>query len=319
VTATGQSNNGIAGHFIAESSMVQRQITRALLITGTVCLLLPAATAAAQHRRGGGGGGGGGDGDGRPSVRVDVEVGTDEWYRGTYRGTVPADERAPGCVGYVPEEPNFILSLNTERWVRISVEARDDGDPVLLIGSRSGPVCNNDATRTTRNPEIVTHLEAGVYRVFVGAMEEGAEGRFDIHIADLARTEMTEIRDNERVSLVGMSGGRFDASDLGPGCIGAISGSPNHTVLVPVSRGLAITATSSSDLTLVVIAQDGAHCNDDGYLTLDPELVEWFPEGPLYIYVGSHNPRVNAYYTLTVTPSEPVSAFSDRTRPAAGR
>ena len=102
--------------------------------------------------------------------------------------------------------------------------------------------------------------------------------------------------------------GGYDAVELGDGCVGAIPANPNHTVLVSEPQFLAISAEAASDLTLVVVAENGVRCNDDAHRTLNPQVYDWFPEGPLRVYVGSHNSTVNAYYTLRIEPTEPGSA-----------
>ena len=282
-----------ADYFNLEISMVLRLMTRALVLASVFFLLSPIASAQRQHSS---------------ERQIEVQVGADDWFRGTYQGTVPAEDLAPGCVGHVPDEPNFVLLLEGDRWVRLTVEPRDDADTTLLIRSHSGSICNNDASRYTQNPEIVTHLEAGRYRIFVGTVDADTEGRFDFHIEDLVNSDLPEISGDDRVNLLGVSGGAWDASELGGGCVGSIPTSPNHTVLVPESGFLAINVQSSSDLTLVVVAEDGVRCNDDGFKTLDPQVADWFPEGPLRIYVGSHNDSVTAYYSLTIESREPGSA-----------
>jgi hypothetical protein len=213
-------------------------------------------------------------------------------------------------LGYVPSEPHFVLELESERWLRISVEPEDeDVDTMLLMRGRTGPVCNDNASRHTFNPEIMTRLEPGRYRVFVGTAEEGVEGRFNLHVADLAESELPEVKVGDTLSMMGRSGGSFEATEIGESCVGAISSRPNHVILVSESQYLAISAVSASDLTLVVVGEDGVRCNDDGHRSLNPTVVDWFREGPISIYVGSHNPDVRAYYTLEVEPGQPGGFF----------
>jgi hypothetical protein len=55
-------------------------------------------------------------------------------------------------------------------------------------------------------------------------------------------------------------------------------------------------------LTLVLVSDSATWCNDDGSGTLNPIVFDHFSPGLLRVYIGSHNPRVNANYTLLVQP-----------------
>ena len=108
--------------------------------------------------------------------------------------------------------------------------------------------------------------------------------------------------DERMLSLFGVSGGAGSASTLGSGCIGAIAREPNHTLHLRRQSHLRVSARSQSDLTLVVQSGGATHCNDDAAGTLNPSIAAVFEPGRIQIYVGSHNARVEAPYSLTLTP-----------------
>ncbi len=97
----------------------------------------------------------------------------------------------------------------------------------------------------------------------------------------------------------GTSGGATDASTLGAGCVGFISGTPDHLFVASgVFSNLRILARSNADVTLVVQKPDGTYlCNDD-FETTNPLVEGNFPAGTYKIWIGSYEQGVNSRYTL---------------------
>lgn len=89
------------------------------------------------------------------------------------------------------------------------------------------------------------------------------------------------------------SGGPINsAQTLGGACRGFIANAPDFDLYFTAgsSLPLAISATSGSDITLVVHAPDGRwYCDDDSGDGLDPSLVFTNPQSGLYdIWVGTY-------------------------------
>jgi hypothetical protein len=233
--------------------------------------------------------------------RLLVTPETDYWIRGHTAPELRAHELAPGCAGFISTSPDLRLEVDSGLWVHLRVDSAGDSDLTLVLQSDGSSVCNDDADALTRDPEIVTYLGPGEYQVYVGVKEAGARSRFRLRVAEASERAFPVVRRNRSLRLQGISGGAFDASERHPSCVGAIAGRPNHVFRLEQPEVLHIGAESSSDLTLVVIGPDGAiYCNDDARQTLDPRVVEHFSEGLIRVYIGSHNPAVNAYYTLRV-------------------
>lgn len=237
------------------------------------------------------------------TITVSVREGTEESFRGTYGGGERADSIAEGCSGYIAEDPNFTLEVEFEGWVRISVESGANEDTTLVLEQNGVAVCNDDASTATLDPEILTYLEAGSYSVYVGSIAPNEHGRFRITFSDATQATYPVVTGDRDLTLYGVSGGVVDASARGPGCVGTIGQRPSHIIQVGEPLLLNINASSASDLTLVIIGNGDVWCNDDSVGTLNPRVVDWFSEGMLRIFVGSHNPRVEAMYSLNIVSS----------------
>lgn len=237
------------------------------------------------------------------TISVSVREGTEESFRGTYGGADRADSIADGCSGYIAEDPNFALEVEFEGWVRVSVESGANEDTTLVLEQNGVAICNDDASTATLDPEILTYLEAGTYSVYVGSIAPNEHGRFRITFADATEATYPVVTGDRDLTLYGVSGGLVDASNRGTGCVGTIGQRPSHIIQVGEPMLLDINASSNSDLTLVIIGSGDVWCNDDAVGTLNPRIVDWFSEGMLRIFVGSHNPRVEAMYSLNIMSS----------------
>ena len=236
------------------------------------------------------------------SSRVVIGEGDDLTRSGTWGGAASAGAMGSGCVGYVPNVPQYLVDVVQAGWVRISVEADGGADTTLVLRGNSDTLCNDDANDTTLDPEIATYLAVGEYGLYVGGFTVMEQGDFNLSIHHGGRDVAPEISGDRPLSFQGVSGGQADAAAHGPGCIGAISESPNHTFLLPRRTFLQFSASASSDLTIVVKSTGQTLCNDDGLGTLDPVVQGWFSEGLVQVFVGSHNPRISANYELSVQP-----------------
>jgi hypothetical protein len=112
-------------------------------------------------------------------------------------------------------------------------------------------------------------------------------------------------------SVNGTSGGDIQASTFAGGsCQGWVTRRPDHILqMQSASPGLRVTATSSSDTTLVIQTPGGQFlCNDDAN-GRNPAIVQGFPAGTYRIWIGSYARGENAQYTL---------AFTERGVPSSG-
>jgi hypothetical protein len=87
----------------------------------------------------------------------------------------------------------------------------------------------------------------------------------------------------------GISGGDTDASEAGPGCVGAVAAEPDHTLTVTSTVSLSVYVISpGTDTTLVILGTDGtAYCDDDSHGDLQPQVDAVLEPGTYYIHVGA--------------------------------
>lgn len=117
----------------------------------------------------------------------------------------------------------------------------------------------------------------------------------------------------------GVSGGQQEASSLGAGCQGYISGTPDHLLQLQTSFNmLRIMAASQRDTTLVVQTPQGSYlCNDDSDGHHPMVQAANLAQGTYRIWVGSYQAQDGAPYQLglselsAVTPSSLVQGNSN--------
>ena len=238
----------------------------------------------------------------QPGARVMLRAGATVEHSGTYEGEVPASTLVPGCPGFVSALPQLILEVEQAGWVQLAVESETGATPVLMIRSETDNICSDEATSGTGTLRLTGALRAGQYYIHVGARSIGESGEFTVRVRQRNRAQAGQALDDLGVSLLGTSGGDVSASTIEVGCLGTVSEAANHTLNLRRQSRLSIRATSQSDLTLIVQSGGETYCNDDARGTLDPGISGVFGPGPIDIYVGSHNPRVHAPYSLTVMP-----------------
>jgi hypothetical protein len=105
----------------------------------------------------------------------------------------------------------------------------------------------------------------------------------------------------------GVSGGTEPASRLGVAldgtpCVGNLSESPDHTLVVESTVEATLAVLSDADTTLVVQGPGGLYCNDD-FEGLNPGLRASLTPGTWSVYVGNFSLEEGPTpYTLTVLP-----------------
>lgn len=113
----------------------------------------------------------------------------------------------------------------------------------------------------------------------------------------------------------GRSGGGQNASGIDAACRGWITSTPDHLFVAQDHfQSLRLVASSSDDITLVVLRPDGQYmCNDDAE-GRNPMIGGSFPAGTYAVWVGSYQQGVVAPYRIgfselnSVTPSTLGSA-----------
>ncbi|MDI1429816.1 hypothetical protein [Polyangium sorediatum] len=86
-------------------------------------------------------------------------------------GAKPASELLEGCAGFVGEEANFEVQVDTERpSLRLRIESPPPSDAVLVVQLPDGSYrCNDDASpRDFQSQLDIENPALGTYRVWIG-------------------------------------------------------------------------------------------------------------------------------------------------------
>lgn len=225
----------------------------------------------------------------------------------TAGGRDSASSLHESCYGNLDAaNPNLVLELD-EAVAELSLYARSESDTALVVQAPDGDWhCNDDSHGL--DPAVTLYdLGPGEISVWVSLWGEGsAPASLNLRAgeplwqADSALTEVTESRNGvlsigpeagpEPFTLPLEAGGEAAAYDFSASCSGRIDPEAAD-IFVDVAAGvetLSLYATSTADLTLLVVRPDGSViCNDDSY-ELHPALLLTAPEPGRYaVWVGS--------------------------------
>ena len=233
-------------------------------------------------------------------------------------GTVDANaELGDACRGFVAEAPDYDVYYNAGEFpLYFNVSA--NSDTTLVVRGPDGLWYCDDDGGDGLNPQVVfTNPASGLYDVWVGTYSQSGDyPSAMLYVSEIGATDggvsntgdidwmldpsygSTTLNggftpDPFSVSL--SAGGSQDASSLGASCRGMIASAPDYNLTYNASSwSLFISASSSSDTTIVVNAPDGNwYCSDD-YSGLNPAVEFTNPESGLYnIWVGTYSDTSN--------------------------
>jgi hypothetical protein len=237
---------------------------------------------------------------------------------GTIDASVAVDST---CRGYVAEAPDYDVYYDSGTWpLYFSVTA--DRDTTLVLRAPDGQWYCDDDDGDGLNPQIVfDNPQSGLYDVWVGVYS----GSGEYPQATLAVSEIGATADNPGGTSSGGSGGSSnidwtggpsygevslntgftpdpyvvslaaggdeDASGVSSSCWGNVATNPDFNLnFTAGSLPLFISASSSTDTTILVNAPDGQwYCSDD-YAGLNPAVEFTYPQSGLYnIWVGTYS------------------------------
>ncbi|MCH8491222.1 MAG: hypothetical protein LAT81_15020 [Oceanicaulis sp.] len=218
-------------------------------------------------------------------------------------GAISAERLAPGCWGYISEQPSVSVVVRSRGDVRFA--AASDTDTTMVVRAPDGSFSCDDDGAGSLNPGVaIDDAASGRYDVWVGSFSPGV-GYPDavVHVAtyrfitdnpyssapsaDAEPLQTLSLRagfrnDPRRIDV--MAGGEGDLSSLDWSCFGGASQAA--AVALDYQAGslpLYIFMRSESDGTLAVRAPDGTmHCNDDR-IGLNPGVAFGEPESGRYL------------------------------------
>lgn len=235
----------------------------------------------------------------------------------------------PGCVGYVTQDPDYIVNFTgTSNRLRFFVEG--DGDTGLVISAPGKEYrCNDDSNGL--DPMVTfENAQAGQYNVWVASYssDDNIDASLYVTELDLEPGSMENSGVTGSLSVGGSSsnfgsatlsrgfmpdpytvevtsGGSLSVSamDLGPGCVGYATADPDFILdYESAASMLRFYMEGDGDTALVINAPDGSwHCNDDS-MGLDPMVTFDSPmTGQYDIWVSSYSSDDNVFGTLSIT------------------
>ncbi len=232
-------------------------------------------------------------------------------------GTINASDAVGGtCRGYVAEAPDYDVYYDAGTWP-LYFSATSDRDTTLVVRAPDGQWYCDDDSGDGLDPQVVfQNPQSGLYDVWVGVyFDSGEYPQATLAVSEVGATatgsgggtstgniDWSGSPSYGEVSLVSgytpdpyvvslAAGGSEDASGLGSSCRGFVAGNPDFNLnYTSGSLPLYISASSSTDTTIVVNAPDGQwYCSDD-YMGLNPAVEFDYPQSGLYnIWVGTYS------------------------------
>lgn len=230
-------------------------------------------------------------------------------------GANDASGLASGCVGMIADAPDFELTYSPSS-LPLFLSVSSNADTTLVVNMPDGSWACDDDSAEGLNPGLEWDTPpSGVYDIWVGAFSGSDTPAATLQISELGYGGADDIYGGSGINPDGdptygevslqsgfaddphsvyvSAGGVNDASSLGGDCRGSIASRPDYNLYYTSgSFPLYISATSDSDLTLVVRTPDGSWaCDDDGAdEPLDPGLTWTKPQSGLYnIWVGDYS------------------------------
>lgn len=234
------------------------------------------------------------------------------------------------CVGFVSEQPDYILTL-TDEFDEVGIYFEGEGDTSLIVNGADGEwYCNDDAVGL--DPLVVIEgARSGQYDIWVGSYSSGETVTGTLSITELGHgpggitlEDLITGGDDAnfgheslapgftpspyRVEVT--SGGSVDVSmhdDLPLDCVGYVTARPDF-ILDWAEGGtlLHIFFEGDGDTALVVNAPDGSWWCDDDTNGLDPRVTFKGPRAGQYdVWVASWSSDEMIEGTLGITESNP--------------
>jgi hypothetical protein len=221
---------------------------------------------------------------------------------------IPARELSTSCAGFVAREPDLVVDLAEEAFVRL--ETRADADLVMLMAEPDGHFVCDDDGGIGNAPRIAKRLPAGRYPVWIGPYaEDHAGAAFQLFVRGvsvdaLGRDAPTPIavNDGEAATFHGRSGDDVAAVAAWPACTsnGFVPLTPQGSLSIAARRDLVLRLSVSATPFFAVV-RDGSlvACVDDASWrgTVQP--------GRYDVYVGAPNDTAPADFELEATVAPP--------------
>lgn len=248
--------------------------------------------------------------------RVSLRTGfTPDPYEVAVQAGGPVDAMSVGeCAGAIASAPSFTLRYTAGDTLPLIISAESDVDTVLVVrGPDRAYYCDDDSGGGLNPAVRFDTPRSGRYQIWVGTFSAGGtQSEASLYISEIAagKFDLANMPDPSLDPSYGAidlasgfmpdphtrtiaAGGGFDASVLGPGCVGWIATTPDYRVNWTAGSGalpLVFSVQSDADTTLVINdAQGNWRCDDDGGNGgLNPAITIGNPPSGQYdIWVGT--------------------------------
>ena len=221
---------------------------------------------------------------------------------GTAGGLIDATSLGNTCRGHIPAAPH--LTLTTTGYRRVVLFTSATSDLTMVVRDSAGVIhCDDDSGGGTQ-PRITATLPPGLQQVWIGTYSASDSAPFQLSVqsdpavasaADGLAPESSPTvatLDLDAVSPTssyrGVIAGSVAASGLGPSCTGFLTSSPQLRLVTRSPRHVTISATSSTDLTMLARGPSGDMvCVDDSDGSANPSLSADIAAGTTTLWIGS--------------------------------
>lgn len=243
-------------------------------------------------------------------------------------GLVAASTLGSHCRGYIPAAPHLVIdAADYRRVVLLTAASRD---LTMVVRDASGTFHCDDDSGGSSQPRVAATLSPGAHQVWIGTYSANDSASFTLSVqsqsagatAPLAGGIVPQSRptvsvlDLDRVSatttLRGSIAGTLRASEVAPSCRGYLTAAPQLRLVTRTPRRVSITATSSSDLTMLARGPNGdVVCADDSNGSINPTIEADIAAGETTVWIGSYGGSSRASFRVQVTvqpggPARPV-------------
>lgn len=247
------------------------------------------------------------------------------------------------CKGWIDTRPDHLLSVAADMpLLRILTSSQIDTS--LVIRRPDGTFLCDDDGGGDYNALIEAPFSAGTYKLWVGTHGNGLIAEYRIGASAVSSTTVADLgswihgfaedaQSNfgtveleagfrpDPFSIIGLAGGRTNASKINAKCNGWVSEKPDHVLVAktPFER-MRFLVRGRADTTLIIANEAGEFfCNDDAE-EHHPALAMQLAPGKYRIWVGAQEEAVGVRYVLGLTerPSFPPSRLPEAPAPTEG-